>query len=136
MRIGRFCWADLASRDEQAAKSFYGRLFGWAVQERQVGAGRFSTFADGDAPFASLYRLNGRQIDHGVPSHWTPYVAVPDVEAAALKVSALGGEVIVPPHDSAGLARVSLICDPAGALIGLRQKPASKKETTRFSTSR
>ena len=76
MSIGRPCWIDLASRDEEAAKAFYGRLFGWAAQDRQVGAGRFSTFADGDGPFASLYRLTGRQIGGGVPSHWTPYVAV------------------------------------------------------------
>jgi predicted enzyme related to lactoylglutathione lyase len=50
-------------------------------------------------------------------------VSVPDVDATASKASGLGGQVIVPPQDVAGFARVSLISDPSGALIGLWQKP-------------
>jgi len=119
--IRRFCWVDLASADEQAARSFYGRLFGWAVQERRAGQGRFAIFAHRDAPFASLYQLSQKQIGSGVPSHWTPYVSVPDVDATAALVSGLGGQVVVQPHDVADLARVGLVCDPTGALIGLWQ---------------
>ena len=119
----QFCWVDLATVDAGAAKSFYCRLFGWTVQDQRAGEGQFSTFAQREASFASLYQLTRKQIEHGVPSHWTPYVCVPDVDAAASKDSGLGGQVIVPPHDAAGLARVSLISDPAGALIGLWQRP-------------
>ena len=122
-QVRRFCWVDLATVDQGAAKLFYCRLFGWAVQDQRAGEGQFSTFAQREAPFASLYQLTRKQIEHGVPSHWTPYVSVPDVDAMASKASGLGGQVIVPPHDVAGLARVSLITDPAGALIGLWQRP-------------
>ena len=99
------------------------------MQDRRAGDGAFSTFAHGAAPFASLYQLARKQIEQGVPSHWAPYVSVPDVDAAAATASGLGGQVIVPPHD-AGLARISLICDPAGALIGLWQRPGHSGEHT------
>ena len=35
----QFCWVDLATADAAAAKSFYGGLFAWAVQDRRSGGG-------------------------------------------------------------------------------------------------
>lgn len=123
--LRRFCWVDLATSDEGAAKSFYGRLFGWTVRDRSAGAGRFSTFTQDHAAVASLYQLTRAQIEHGVPSHWTPYVSVADIDAAAARVPGLGGQVVVAPFDVTGMARVSLIADPAGALIGLWEESAN-----------
>jgi predicted enzyme related to lactoylglutathione lyase len=122
-RVHRLCWIDLATADDEAAKVFYCRLFEWTAQDRRVGNGRYSAFVHRDAPVASAYRLTRRQVEHGVPSHWTPYVCVANVDATASKAIDLGGQVIVPPHDVAGLARVSLISDPGGALFGLWQRP-------------
>jgi uncharacterized protein len=121
--VHRFCWVDLATINQDAAKSFYFRLFGWAVRDLRAGEGQFTTFAQCDAPFASLYQLTRKQIEQGVPSHWTPYVSVPNVDTAVSKAAGLGGQIIVPPQNVAGLARISLISDPAGALIGLWQGP-------------
>lgn len=118
-----FCWTDLATTDAQAAKLFYGRLFGWTAHDRQVGDGRISVIAAAGRPCASLYQLTRRQIGEGVPSHWTGYVGVPDVDAAARMAARLGGQVIVAPHDVEGFARISLIADPTGALVGLWQGP-------------
>jgi predicted enzyme related to lactoylglutathione lyase len=118
-RLGRVCWVDLATSDEGAANRFYCGLFGWALRERRSPQGQFSTFSDGGPPFASLYRLTRKQIEHGVPSHWTSYVSVRELDAAISTAVHLGGQVIVPPQDIAGFARVGLIADPAGALIGL-----------------
>lgn len=136
--LHRVCWIDLAADDAAAAKLFYSRLFGWTVADRRSGEGLYSTFADRAAPFASLYQLSQTQIAHGVPAHWTPYMSVPDVDAAATRACDLGGQVIVPPHDVAGLARVSLVSDPAGALIGLWQAPRDangSSETTESACS-
>jgi uncharacterized protein len=125
-QVHQFCWADLATADAAAAKSFYGGLFGWNVQDRRSGGGRFSTFAHRDAPFASLYQLTRRQIGQGVPSHWTPYLSTRSVDATAAKAADLGGQIIVPPHDVTGFARISLISDPTGALFGLWQEQRHK----------
>jgi predicted enzyme related to lactoylglutathione lyase len=121
VRVHRICWIDLATIDQGAAKSFYRRLFGWTAQDRRVGEGHLSTFASREIPLASVYQLSRKQIAHGVPSHWTPYVSVPDLDAAASMAAGLGGRVVIPPHDSGGLARISLVADPTGALIGLWQ---------------
>jgi hypothetical protein len=122
----QFCWVDLATADETAARSFYRQLFGWTVRDRHLGAGRFGVFEHGDVPFASLYQLASEQIARGIPSHWTPYVSVPDVDAAASRAETLGGRIIVAPHDAGDIARISLICDPTGALFGLWSEPAVK----------
>ena len=121
VRMGRFCWVDLATGDPLAATSFYGTLFGWHAREHRIGRGRFSTLAKDGAPFASVYRLTGEQIERGVPSLWMPYVSVPDVDAAATRAGALGGEVMVDCQYVEGFARICVIADPTGALIGLWQ---------------
>jgi hypothetical protein len=118
----RFCWVDLAARDAEIASSFYGNLFGWKTQDQDVIVGHFKRFLLGDMDVASLYQLNRRQLADGVPSHWTPYVAVNDVEQTASCAASLGATILVRPFDIAGIARVCLIRDPGGALIGLWQQ--------------
>jgi uncharacterized protein len=120
--MGRVCWVDLATSDPAAAATFYSRLFGWRPRVERIGRGRFGTFAkDGGAPFASLYQLTSSQIAHGVPSLWMPYVSVPDVDEAASRAVHLSGEVMVAPQTVEGFARIAVIADPTGALIGLWQ---------------
>jgi predicted enzyme related to lactoylglutathione lyase len=120
------CWVDLATSNAAAAASFYSSLLGWRLTERQVGQGRFSTFARNDSAFASLYQLTREQIERGVPSHWMPYVSVPSADTAAATACALGGQLIVRPQEVAELARICLVADPTGALIGLWQAARPK----------
>jgi hypothetical protein len=118
-RPARFCWLDLAAVDARAAADFYAGMFGWNTQRRAANGGEFLQFAhDGDT-LATLYQLDAGQVDAGVPSHWTPYVGVSDIDAMAAKAVALGGQVVVRPFDVDGMARVSLITDADGALLGL-----------------
>jgi len=118
----RFCWFDLATAEAEVAKSFYAALFGWRTQDQKIGGGIFTQLALGETPIASLYQLNRRHLANGVPSHWTPYVAVLDIDDAAMRAESLGAQIVVKPFDVTGHARFCLIQDPAGALIGLRQQ--------------
>jgi predicted enzyme related to lactoylglutathione lyase len=54
--------------------------------------------------------------DGDSPSHWMPYFAVDDCDAAATLADALGGEVCEAPHDAAG-RRLAVLRDPLGALF-------------------
>ena len=119
--VHQFCWADLATLDDARAAAFYVELFGWAERRRFVAGGRFSTLETQDAALASLYQLARQEIELGVPAHWIPYVSTPYLEATLVKAQQLGGKVIIPPHEFARLARISVITDPTGALIGLWQ---------------
>jgi hypothetical protein len=52
-----------------------------------------------------------------MPSMWGIYVTVDDVDAAARKVSELGGNVLMGPQDIADVGRFCVLQDPAGAVI-------------------
>jgi catechol 2,3-dioxygenase-like lactoylglutathione lyase family enzyme len=47
---GSFCWIELATTDQNAAKKFYTSLFGWSVTDNPMGPG----------DFYSIFKLNGR----------------------------------------------------------------------------
>ena len=116
---GRFCWVDLAATDADSARDFYGRLFGWAACEQSANGGTFTRLRLADQDVGSLYQLRDVHLDHGVPSHWTPYVRVGNVDDAARRAAAIGGKVIVRPFAMSGIARIALILDSVGAHVGL-----------------
>lgn len=117
--VARFCWLDLAAVDATKASSFYAGMFGWQVRQKKANGGEFVQFVSGDADVASLYQLSPMHVSRGVPSHWTPYVAVSNIDEASSRAVTLGGQVVVTPFSVDGIARVSLITDAVGALLGL-----------------
>jgi hypothetical protein len=119
--IGQFCWVDLAASDAGRAKDFYGRLFGWTSHDRAANGGVFTCLRSADADFGSLYQLQRSHLERGVPSHWTPYVHVRSIEETLARAVSLGGEVVVHPFTVPGMARIALILDTVGALVGLWQ---------------
>jgi uncharacterized protein len=116
---GRFCWVDLAATDAGVAKSFYAQLFGWTSCEQLANGGSFTRLQLSNSDVGSIYQMTHARLDAGMPSHWTPYVRVDDANAAARRAVLLGGEVIVAPFVVSGIARIALILDSVGALVGL-----------------
>jgi len=116
---GRFCWVDLAATDVGLAKAFYAQLFGWTSCEQSANGGSFTRLQLSDQDVGSIYQMTNAHLDSGMPSHWTPYVRVADVDAAARRAALLGGEVVVRPFVVSGIARIALILDSVGALVGL-----------------
>src|SRR3954466_4704857 len=115
---GTFCWIDLATTDQEAAKTFYSELFGWEIEDMPAG----------DGMIYSMARLNGRaaaaiaaqppqQAEAGVPPAWNNYVSVESADAAAEKASELGGTVHAPPFDVLEAGRMAVIQDPQGAFF-------------------
>lgn len=118
---GGFCWVDLAATDAGRARAFYAEAFGWASVEQPANGGRFVRLQADGRDVGSLYALRPAQVAQGVPSHWTPYIRVDDAERAAARACAAGGAVIVQPFVVDGVARIALIHDAVGALVGLWQ---------------
>ncbi len=116
---GRFCWVDLAATDADSAKSFYEDLFGWTAHEQPANGGSFTRLRLSDRDVGSIYQLRDALLEHGIPSHWTPYVRVNDVNETVKRAASLGGTVIAKPFVVSGVARIALILDSVGALIGL-----------------
>jgi predicted enzyme related to lactoylglutathione lyase len=124
--VGRFCWVDLAASDAATAKCFYSQLLGWTSHDCDALGGVFTCLRNGGADIGSLYQLKQSHLVRGVPSHWTPYVRIADMDATIARAEALVGEVIVPPFTVPGMARVALILDAVGALVGLWQPVEAK----------
>ena len=76
---GQFCWLDLAATNADRAKTFYRKLFGWTSHEQQANGGSFTRLRLSDQDVGSIYQLREALLDHGMSSHWTPYVRVNDV---------------------------------------------------------
>ena len=77
---------------------------------------------------ASLYRIGETARARGMRPHWTSYIHVPSVDAAAARAELAGGTVLVRPFDIGApgvrrITRIALIADPDGAVFGLWDTP-------------
>jgi predicted enzyme related to lactoylglutathione lyase len=120
---GAFCWVDLAARDVAAARRFYAGAFGWTLSELRANGGVLIRCRAGGQDVGSMYQLGRAQLEHGMPSHWTPYIRVDSVDLTVRSIASLGGRLVVAPFDVEGIARIALIEDSVGALVGLWQTP-------------
>jgi predicted enzyme related to lactoylglutathione lyase len=115
---GTFCWTDLATTDQDAAKAFYTGLFGWEIEDMPV---------DGTTTY-SMMRLDGRDVaalapqppeqrDAGVPPMWQSYVSVESADDAAARAGELGATVHAGPFDVLDAGRMAVVQDPQGAFV-------------------
>jgi predicted enzyme related to lactoylglutathione lyase len=117
---GTFSWAELATTDPDAARRFYGVLFGWQIEDAEVTGGDASTTARLDgAAVAGITEQPEPQRTAGVPPHWFNYVTVADAGRAAARAGELGGSVHAGPSDDMAEARKAVVADPTGAMFGL-----------------
>jgi hypothetical protein len=116
---GQFCWLDLAATDADSAKTFYRDMFGWTSHEQQANGGSFIRLRLSDRDVGSIYQLRETLLELGMSSHWTPYVRVNHVEDSVRRAALCGGTVVVRPFLVSGVARIALILDSVGALVGL-----------------
>lgn len=119
---GSFCWFELATSDQAAAKKFYGGLFGWTANDVPMGPGSFYTkFQLRGRDVGATYALMPDQAEQGVPPHWGTYVAVANADGAIAKAKTLGGTVLAGPMDVAEHGRMAVLRDPTGAVINVWQ---------------
>jgi len=115
---GTFCWADLQTSDQQAAKAFYRSLFMWELEDTPAGeAGVYTMASIGGLDVAAIAGLQ----DESIPPHWSSYVAVADADAAAARARELGTAVVAEPFDVFDSGRMAVIQDPQGAFLNLWQ---------------
>ena len=123
---GAFCWIELATSDQSAAKTFYGALFGWTPNDMPMGPGEsYTMFKLNGRDAAAGYTLRPEQRAMKVPPHWMLYILVENADASADKVAQLGGTAIVPPFDVMDIGRMAVIQDPTGAHFCLWQPKQS-----------
>jgi uncharacterized protein len=113
---GTFCWVDLTTTDQQAAKTFYTGLFGWQAQDSPVGDGAYYSMMSVDGrPVGAIAPQPQAQRDAGAPPVWNSYISVEDADAAVERAKELGGTVHAPAFDVMTVGRMAVIQDPQGA---------------------
>jgi len=116
LQHGAISWFELMTTDVEAAKGFYGTLFGWKY-EAYAGdpAAQYHMLKVNDEPVGGIMKTPPQC--SGYPPIWGAYVTVADIDATAAKVVELGGKVIVPPTDIPNIGRFSVFSDPQGAVL-------------------
>jgi uncharacterized protein len=115
---GSFCWTDLATTDQDAAKAFYSGLFGWEAADMPIGDGTYySMMRKEGKDVAAIAPQPQQQRDAGVPPVWNSYVSVESADAAADRAAELGARVHAPAFDVLQAGRMAVIQDPQGAFF-------------------
>jgi uncharacterized protein len=116
---GRVGWQELLTTDWRKAFPFYGELFGWRQADIQTDAAiTYQLFASGEETVGGMF--NKRPIDP-VP-FWLFYFNIGDIDAAAERVEAAGGQVFEGPLELPGGSWVVRCRDPQGAAFALQGK--------------
>ena len=90
---GEFCWIELATSDQNAAKDFYTQIFGWTPKDAPIGPNDIYTiFQLQGRDAAAACTLRPEQTSMGVPPHWNLYVAVESAEPPPQKLHSLAAE--------------------------------------------
>jgi predicted enzyme related to lactoylglutathione lyase len=115
---GSFCWIELHTTDQPAAKSFYNAIFGWEADDMPMGPGDFYTmFQLQGRTAAAGCTLRPEERSMGAPPHWMIYITVDNTDAAAAKAQQLGGTVLAPAFDVMDAGRMAVVQDPTGAVF-------------------
>jgi uncharacterized protein len=125
---GCFVWYELITTDLAAAKVFYAEVVGWGTQDASTPDFAYTLLIAGTTPVGGLMELPEVARQRGATPRWAGYVDVKDIDAAADRISRLGGAVYVPPTDS-NIGRVAIVADPQTANFALVKglKPGQMK---------
>jgi predicted enzyme related to lactoylglutathione lyase len=116
-----FVHVELNTTDVAKAKSFYGKLFEWTLEDTKMGE-------NGDLDYTMIAVGKGtgggmmKQLIPGAGSAWLPYAEVADIKASTKKAASLGAKVMKDVTEIAGMGWLSIIVDPTGAMLGLWQQ--------------
>ena len=113
-----FVHVELNTTDLNKAKSFYGQLFHWKLEDVPMPEGSYTMIGVGEG-------TGGGMMKHpmpGAPSSWLAYVGVDDVVAATAKAKSLGATIFREVTEIPNVGSFSIILDPTGAMLALYQQ--------------
>lgn len=115
-----FVHVELSTGDVGKAKSFYGSLFDWKLEDVDMGDMTYTMIQVGEG-------TGGGMMKHpmpGAPTMWLPYVLVDDIAAATKKAKSLGATIMRDVMEVPNTGSLSIIMDPTGAMLGMWQPKA------------
>lgn len=115
---GHIGWRELMAGDGAAAMAFYGQLFGWReIETHDMGPmGLYRLFGVGDVAMGGMMT---KPAEAPGPVCWQYYFNVDDIDAAAERVKAAGGQVLRGPMPVPSGVWVLHANDPQGVFFAL-----------------
>jgi predicted enzyme related to lactoylglutathione lyase len=129
--LGDFSWHELATNDAPAAFKFYKQLFGWeetGAMDMGADLGVYQMYGKGGRPMGGIYKKpNDPKAPAHMqqPSHWLPYVLVPDSHRAADATTKAGGHVANGPMEVPGGDWIAIGIDPQGCAFAVHSRTAA-----------
>jgi len=114
--LGTPIWIELNTTDIEAARRFYGGVFGWESEEPNQDFGGYVNFTRAGARVAGAMNMGG--------ADWHVYLATEDATKISEVAAAHGAQVQQPAMDVGDLGRMAVLGDPSGARTGLWQAGA------------
>ncbi len=116
---GGLSWEDLRTTDPDAARAFYGAVFGHVSSPMPGAPDDYQTFsqAAGEPPLGGMGGFMGPVAE---APHWVPYFGVVDAAAAVVACEVAGGSVATPAFDTPFGSMAGLV-DPFGAVFWVAQ---------------
>lgn len=111
-------WHEVSTRDYEDTVTFYQDVFGWKTEVMSDSDDfRYTTLGSGNDALAGVYDA-AAVLPQGVPASWQVYLGIDDVDAAVLKLQALGGTIQRAAWDSE-YGRMAQVTDSTGAIFVL-----------------
>lgn len=122
-KVGGFCWTELATSNVQAAKDFYGSIFGWKFSDHDMGDMTYTMIKlneKDDKEFGGMWAIPKEQEKH-IPPHWMSYILVANIDESLEKARKQGASIVRDVANVGNSGRFAIITDPTGAHVALWQ---------------
>jgi predicted enzyme related to lactoylglutathione lyase len=115
---GHVSWRELYGADPETGFDFYAQLFGWTKDEaHDMGPmGKYQLFSNQDGQVGGMMK----KPDNIPAPYWNYYFRVDDIDAAADRAKAGGGQVLMGPMEVPSGDWVFQGVDPQGALFAVQ----------------
>jgi hypothetical protein len=120
---GAQSWNEHMSHDFEAAKSFYGAVFGYDFQDISGEGFSYATLNLGGRPAGGIGAYPDG-VPAGTPGSWTVYFGAADTDAVVAAVVRAGGTVEHQPVDSP-YGRMAMAADDQGARFSIISSTSS-----------
>ncbi|MCE9670711.1 VOC family protein [Myxococcus stipitatus] len=114
---GAMVWHEVLTRDATRDRAFYTALLGLNDEKVEDVGVDYWALNKGRDVVAGVLQMDASW-PRDIPANWMNYFAVEDTDAAAKRVTELGGEVKQPPTDSP-YGRFSVVSDSQGGVFTL-----------------
>ena len=113
---GKVVWRDLLTHDAEAARSFYGALFGWGFEGSAEAPGRYWEITREGQVIGGMFAVDPDEVDAPL---WLLSVSVADVDGSVAQARSLGAAITVQPAELPNRGRYAVVEDPQGAFLVL-----------------